>query len=109
MTLIGRLLRRLSLDELPQLINVVCGEMAVVGPRPLPRRDFENYYEDWHYSRHEGIPGLTCLWQVSGRSDVDFHNMCILDVYYLRNRSWVLDLEIILRTAWVVVFGKGAY
>jgi len=108
-TLIGRLLRRLSLDELPQLINVVCGEMAVVGPRPLPRRDFESYYEEWHYSRHEGIPGLTCLWQVSGRSDVDFHDMCILDVYYLRNHSWVLDLKIILRTAWVVVFGKGAY
>ena len=108
-TVIGRLLRRWSLDELPQLINVVCGEMAVVGPRPLPRRDFENYYEEWHYSRHEGVPGLTCLWQVSGRSDVDFRNMCILDVYYLRNRSWVFDLRIILRTVWVVIFGKGAY
>ena len=108
-TPLGRILRRLSLDELPQLFNVIRGEMAVVGPRPLPRRDFENYYEEWHYNRHEGVPGLTCLWQVSGRSDVDFHNMCILDVYYLRNRNWILDLEIILRTFWAVLFVRGAY
>jgi len=108
-TPVGRLLRRFSLDELPQLINVIRGEMTLVGPRPLPRRDFENYYEDWHYSRHAGLPGLTCLWQVSGRSDIDFHNMCILDVFYLKNQSWLLDLKIILRTVWVVVFGWGAY
>jgi exopolysaccharide biosynthesis polyprenyl glycosylphosphotransferase len=108
-TPVGRLLRRFSLDELPQLFNVIRGEMTIVGPRPLPRRDFENYYEDWHYSRHSGMPGLTCLWQVSGRSDLDFHSMCILDVYYLRNQNWILDLEIILRTVWVVVFAKGAY
>ncbi len=108
-TLVGRLLRRFSLDELPQLVNVVIGRMVFVGPRPLPRRDFENYYEDWHYSRHGGMPGLTCLWQVSGRSDLDFHNMCILDVYYLRNQSWVLDIKILLRTIWVVLFAKGAY
>jgi len=75
----------------------------------LPWRDFKNYYEEWHYSRHAGLPGLTCLWQVSGRSDVDFHNMCILDVYYLRNRNWILDLKIILKTFWVVLFAKGAY
>jgi len=108
-TSLGRFLRRFSLDELPQLFNVVRGEMAIVGPRPLPRKDFEGYYEDWHYSRHGGTPGLTCLWQVSGRSDLDFHNMCILDIYYLRNRNWILDLKIILRTAWVVLFAKGAY
>ena len=108
-TRIGRSLRRFSLDELPQLLNVLRGEMTIVGPRPLPRRDFESYYEEWHYSRHSGMPGLTCLWQVSGRSDIDFHNMCILDVYYLRNKSWVLDLRIILRTLWVVLFAKGAY
>lgn len=108
-TRIGRFLRRFSLDELPQLTNVVRGEMTIVGPRPLPRRDFENYYEDWHYGRHGGMPGLTCLWQVSGRSDLDFHNMCILDIYYLRNKSWVLDLKIILRTFWAVLFAKGAY
>ncbi|NQU38406.1 MAG: exopolysaccharide biosynthesis polyprenyl glycosylphosphotransferase [Lentisphaerae bacterium] len=108
-TRVGRFLRRFSLDELPQLVNVVLGRMVFVGPRPLPRRDFENYYEEWHYSRHGGMPGLTCLWQVSGRSDLDFHNMCILDVYYLRNQSWVLDAKILLRTVWVVLFAKGAY
>ncbi|MEI8121107.1 MAG: exopolysaccharide biosynthesis polyprenyl glycosylphosphotransferase [bacterium] len=108
-TWIGRFLRRLSLDELPQLINVVKGEMTIVGPRPLPRRDFENYYEEWHYSRHSGLPGLTCLWQVSGRSDISFHNMCILDDYYLRNQNTLLDVKIILRTIGVVLFAKGAY
>jgi exopolysaccharide biosynthesis polyprenyl glycosylphosphotransferase len=108
-TPVGRFLRRYSLDELPQLINVVKGEMALVGPRPLPRRDFENYYEDWHYSRHGGLPGLTCLWQVSGRSDLGFHDMCLLDVYYLHNHTWVLDLKIALRTLWVVLFARGAY
>ncbi|MDP6630907.1 MAG: exopolysaccharide biosynthesis polyprenyl glycosylphosphotransferase [Kiritimatiellia bacterium] len=108
-TPVGRFLRRFSMDELPQLVNVLLGRMVFVGPRPLPRRDFENYYEEWHYSRHGGMPGLTCLWQVSGRSDLDFHNMCILDVYYLRNQSWVLDVKILLRTVWVVLFGKGAY
>ncbi len=106
---VGRFLRRFSLDELPQLINVVKGEMTLVGPRPLPRRDFENYYEEWHYSRHSGLPGLTCLWQVSGRSDISFHNMCILDDYYLRNQNIMLDLKIILRTIGVVLFAKGAY
>ena len=108
-TALGKLLRRYSLDELPQLINVVRRDMVLVGPRPLPRRDFENYYEEWHYSRHHGLPGITCLWQVSGRSDLDFHSMCILDVYYLRNQDWVLDTKILLRTLWVVIFAKGAY
>jgi len=108
-TPVGRFLRRFSLDELPQLFNVLRGEMVLVGPRPLPRRDFENYYADWHYTRHGGLPGLTCLWQVSGRSDLDFHHMCLLDIYYLRNHTWVLDLKIALRTAWSVIFAKGAY
>ena len=106
---IGKLLRRFSLDELPQLINVLRGDMSIIGPRPLPRRDFEGYYENWHYSRHEGIPGITCLWQVSGRSDLDFHNMCILDVYYLRNRNWALNLKILFRTVQAVLFARGAY
>ena len=108
-TPVGRFLRRFSIDEVPQLINVLKGDMAIVGPRPLPQRDFANYYEDWHYSRHGGLPGLTCLWQVSGRSDMSFHNMCILDDYYLRNRNVMLDLKIILRTVGVVLFAKGAY
>lgn len=107
-TLPGRFLRRFSLDELPQLFNVIKGDMAIVGPRPLPRRDFEHYYEQWHYSRHLGLPGLTCLWQISGRSNVSFHDMCILDVYYLRNHNWILDLKIALRTIRVVLFGEGA-
>jgi exopolysaccharide biosynthesis polyprenyl glycosylphosphotransferase len=105
----GRFLRRFSLDEMPQLLNVLRGEMVLVGPRPLPRRDFENYYEEWHYSRHHGMPGLTCLWQVSGRSDLDFHNMCVLDLYYLRNQSWLMDVKILLKTFWVVLFARGAY
>ena len=109
MTPVGRFLRRFSLDEVPQLINVLRGEMTWVGPRPLPRRDYENYYEEWHYSRHSGLPGLTCLWQVSGRSDISFHNMCILDDYYLRNQSVMLDLRILLKTIGVVLFAKGAY
>lgn len=108
-TPVGTFLRRFSLDEVPQLLNVMRREMVLVGPRPLPRRDFANYYEEWHYSRHHGMPGLTCLWQVSGRSDLDFHNMCILDVYYLRNQGWFLDLKILLKTAWVVLFARGAY
>lgn len=109
MTRVGKVLRRFSLDELPQLVNVLRGDMAVIGPRPLPQRDFDGYYENWHYSRHEGLPGITCLWQVSGRSDLDFHNMCILDVYYLRNRNWALNLKILFRTVQAVLFARGAY
>lgn len=105
----GHFLRRFSLDELPQLLNVIKGDMVLVGPRPLPRRDFKNYYEQWHYSRHGGLPGLTCLWQISGRSNISFHNMCILDVYYLRNHNWILDFKIALKTVRVVIFGEGAY
>lgn len=108
-TPVGRLLRRFSLDELPQLLNVLKGDMTLVGPRPLPRRDFQNYYEQWHYGRHEGLPGLTGLWQVSGRSELDFHNMCLLDIYYLHNQSWALDLKLLFRSAWVILFGDGAY
>lgn len=108
-TLLGRFLRRFSIDELPQILNIIKGDMRIVGPRPLPYRDLCNYYEDWHYHRHNGRPGLTCLWQVSGRSEIDFANMCILDVYYLRNHSWPLDLRIVLRTFGVVLFGRGAY
>ncbi len=108
-TAVGRVLRRFSLDELPQLINVARGDMALIGPRPLPRRDFESYYEDWHYGRHAGLPGLTCLWQVSGRSLVHFQDMCVMDIYYLRNRDWILDLKILLRTVHAVFFAHGAY
>lgn len=105
----GRFLRRFSLDELPQLVNVLRGDMTLVGPRPLPRRDFGNYYETWHYGRHGGLPGMTGLWQVSGRSDVGFQSMCILDIYYLRNSGLLLDLKIALRTVIGVLFARGAY
>ncbi len=108
-TPIGRLLRRYSLDELPQILNVLRGDMRIVGPRPLPRRDLNNYYEDWHYHRHNGRPGLTCLWQVYGRSEIAFEDMCILDVYYLRNHNWPMDLRLVLKTVGVVVMGHGAY
>ncbi|MDA3798792.1 MAG: exopolysaccharide biosynthesis polyprenyl glycosylphosphotransferase [Kiritimatiellae bacterium] len=106
---VGNFLRRYSLDELPQFINILKGDMVLVGPRPLPRRDFNNYYEDWHYGRHDGLPGLTCLWQVSGRSDLDFQEMCMLDIYYIRNFNWVLDVKICFRTIGSVLFASGAY
>lgn len=109
LTRVGRVLRRYSLDELPQLINVVRGEMMLVGPRPLPLRDVANYSADWHFLRHQGYPGCTGLWQVSGRSDVDFHHMCILDVYYLRNQGPLLDAKIILRTIPSLLLSSSAY
>jgi exopolysaccharide biosynthesis polyprenyl glycosylphosphotransferase len=108
-TPVGRVLRRFSLDEIPQLINVLRGDMVLVGPRPLPLRDVEKFSADWHAARHAGRPGLTGLWQVSGRSDIDFHRMCILDIYYLRNQSLLFDAVIALRTVVAVLFGSGAY
>ncbi len=108
-TPVGRFLRRTSIDELPQLFNVVRGDMRIVGPRPLPERDFQNYFREWHYGRHMAYPGLTCLWQISGRSDIDFQTMCILDHYYVRNNNWCLDLSIVFRTVAVIFNGRGAY
>ncbi len=105
----GRLLRKFSLDELPQFFNVLRGEMNVVGPRPLPVEDCRLYYEPWHRSRHKGLPGITGLWQVSGRSDLTFEQMCVLDIYYLHNASLSLDLKIIARTVNSILFAKGAY
>lgn len=108
-TRIGQLLRKFSIDELPQLLNVLRGDMRLIGPRPLPERDFNAYVEDWHYDRHAGMPGLTGLWQISGRSELDFESMCILDLFYLRNQNWSMDLKIALKTAWVILFARGAY
>ena len=105
----GRWLRASALDELPQLFNVLRGDMRLVGPRPLPRRDFENYYEEWHYGRHAGMPGLTCLWQVSGRKDVPWDDRMQLDLAYLGQASLGTDLSIIVRTVPAIVRGKGAY
>jgi exopolysaccharide biosynthesis polyprenyl glycosylphosphotransferase len=108
MTRIGRFLRRYSLDELPQLFNVVMGQMSLVGPRPLPERDFERL-EDWHKKRYLVMPGITGLWQVSGRSDLDFDDLVRLDFLYLERWSVGLDLSILLKTIPAVFARRGAY
>lgn len=108
-TPIGRFLRRTSLDELPQLFNVLLGQMSLVGPRPLPLRDVERFSQ-WHRDRHQVLPGITGLWQISGRSNItDFDDAARLDLYYIDNWSLNLDLEILAETVCIVLFGKGAY
>jgi lipopolysaccharide/colanic/teichoic acid biosynthesis glycosyltransferase len=107
-TSIGRFLRRSSLDELPQFINVLRGEMTLVGPRP-PLTYELSHYKEWHKGRLTVTPGLTGLWQVSGRSSVTFDEMVMLDLYYIDNWSLLLDLKIILRTVPVMLFGYGGY
>src|SRR5436305_7674512 len=107
LTRVGRLLRRFSLDELPQLVNVVRGEMSLVGPRPLPTRDFERL-EDWHKKRYLVLPGMTGLWQVSGRSELDFDELVRLDFLYLERWSIFLDLSILLKTIPAVIRAKRA-
>jgi len=104
----GRFLRRYSIDEVPQLINVLRGEMSLVGPRPLPLRDDE-LLSDWHRRRYLVLPGITGLWQVSGRSDLDFDDMVRLDFLYLERWSVLLDLVILLKTVPAVLRRKGAY
>lgn len=108
LTRVGGVLRRFSLDELPQLINVVRGEMSLVGPRPLPQRDYE-MLEDWHRKRYLVLPGITGLWQVSGRSELDFDDLVHLDFIYLEHWSLALDLTILLKTIPAVVSRRGAY
>lgn len=107
-TSIGRFLRRTSLDELPQFINVLKGEMTVVGPRPPLTYELDHYHE-WHKKRLTVKPGLTGLWQVSGRSMVPFDEMVMLDLYYIENWSLLLDAKIILRTIPVMFGGAGGY
>src|SRR5258707_11334497 len=107
-TRVGRVLRRLSLDELPQVLNVVRGEMSLVGPRPLPLRDFA-LLEDWHRRRYLVLPGVTGLWQISGRSSLGFDDLVRLDFTYLENWSIWLDVSIILRTLPAVFSKRGAY
>jgi len=111
-TPLGRFLRRSSLDELPQLINVLRGEMSLVGPPPLQIRDsdkLESLDPDGYLRRLTVMPGLTGPWQVGGRSDVDHERMVKLDVQYVENWSLSRDLRIIIRTIWVVLAGRGAY
>ncbi len=107
-TRVGRVLRRLSLDELPQIFNVLKGEMSLVGPRPpLPAEVAQ--YEDWQLGRLRAIPGMTGLWQVSGRSEISFQDMVKLDLHYIRNWSLALDLELLVRTVRAVLTSRGAY
>jgi exopolysaccharide biosynthesis polyprenyl glycosylphosphotransferase len=107
-TRVGRFLRRTSMDEFAQLYNVLRGEMSLVGPRPAIPFELEQYQE-WHRKRLEVSPGITGLWQVSGRSQLTFDEMCLLDIYYLENWSPLLDLKIAIKTIPTVVGGRGAY
>jgi lipopolysaccharide/colanic/teichoic acid biosynthesis glycosyltransferase len=107
-TRVGGVLRRLSLDELPQLLNVLRGDMSIVGPRPPIPYEVEAY-ELWHRKRLDMKPGLTGLWQVSGRNRLNFEEMVRLDLYYIENWSLLLDLRIILRTLPVMLKGDDAY
>ena len=107
-TRFGRFLRRTSLDEIPPLINVLRGEMSLVGPRPEMPFIVERY-EPWQAARLEVKPGLTGLWQVAGRKNLPLHENLEYDFFYVRNRSLALDLEIILRTFPAVFFGRGAF
>jgi lipopolysaccharide/colanic/teichoic acid biosynthesis glycosyltransferase len=108
MTPIGRIMRRYSIDELPQLFNVLLGQMSLVGPRPLPQRDYDRL-EDWHKKRYLVMPGITGLWQVSGRADLDFDDLVRLDFLYLERWSVFLDLSILLKTVPAVLSRRGAF
>jgi exopolysaccharide biosynthesis polyprenyl glycosylphosphotransferase len=107
-TRVGRFLRRYSIDELPQVLNVLRGEMSLVGPRPLPLRDYVQL-EDWHRKRYLVLPGMTGLWQVSGRIDLSFDDLVRLDFYYLENWSIWLDISILSKTLPAVLARRGAY
>jgi exopolysaccharide biosynthesis polyprenyl glycosylphosphotransferase len=107
-TPVGRFLRRLSLDEVPNVLNVLRGEMSLVGPRPLPLRDFDRL-EPWHRKRYNVLPGMTGLWQVAGRSDLTFDDLVRLDFYYLENWSLWLDVTILFKTPGAVFSQRGAY
>ncbi|MBN2185747.1 MAG: sugar transferase [Candidatus Krumholzibacteriota bacterium] len=107
-TAIGGFLRRTSLDELPQFINILRNEMSVVGPRPPMEYEYE-HYDDWHKLRVKIKPGLTGLWQVSGRSTVPFQEMVMLDLYYIEHWSLKMDLNIMIKTVPVMLAGTGGY
>lgn len=107
-TNIGKILRKTSIDELPQLVNVLNGDMSLVGPRPLPIRDYELFEENWQKRRLSVRPGITCLWQISGRNELPFEKWIELDMEYIDNWSLFLDLKILVKTIPAVFRGTGA-
>jgi lipopolysaccharide/colanic/teichoic acid biosynthesis glycosyltransferase len=107
-TRVGRFLRRTSLDELPQLFHVLAGRMSLVGPRPPIPTEVEQY-QPWQLQRLSVPPGLTCLWQISGRSEIGFEEWVRMDLRYARRQGLVTDLQLLLKTPWSVLCGRGAY
>lgn len=106
-TRVGRVIRRASIDELPQLLNVLKGEMSLVGPRPVPQYEVDEYLP-WHYERLDALPGMTGFWQVYGRGRVEFDEMMRMDIEYVRAQSIWLDLKLLLLTIPAVLRGSGA-
>ena len=106
-TKVGKFIRKTSIDELPQLINVIKGDMSLVGPRPSLPKEVKKF-EQWMMERLEVKPGLTCIWQISGRNNIDFEDWMKLDIKYVRERSFKLDMKLILKTVLVLLGDKNA-